>query len=64
MPSVTVTLSETESRKLQTVLFPAEQSARVQLVRDSETGLLIFKSPAHPPPITAEEVRAALADFP
>lgn len=64
MPSVTVTLSETESRKLQTVLFPAEHSGRVQLVRDSETGLLIFKSPAHPPPITAEGVRAALADFP
>lgn len=61
---MTVTLSETESRKLQTVLFPAAQSGRVQLVRDSETGLLIFKSPAQPPPITAEGVRAELADFP
>jgi hypothetical protein len=64
MSSVSVTPSETESRKLQTVLFPAEQSGRVQLVRDSETGLLIFKSSAHTPPITAEVVRAALADFP
>ena len=61
---MTVTLSETESRKLQTVLFPAKQSGRVPLIRDSEMGLLIFKSPAHTPPITAEGVRAALADFP
>ena len=79
MPSVTVKLSEAESRKLRSaarsarrtvsahiraVLFPAKPAGRVRLVRDPETGLLIFKSPAHTPPITSEDVRAALADFP
>ncbi|PAW79676.1 MAG: hypothetical protein B9S27_07015 [Opitutia bacterium Tous-C8FEB] len=79
MPSVTVKLSEAESRKIRAaarsarrsvsahiraVLFPEKPAGRVRLVRDPETGLLIFKSPPNTPPITSEDVHNALADFP
>jgi hypothetical protein len=79
MPSVTVKLSPAESRALRAaarsakrtvsahvraVLFPARSARRVRLVKDPATGLPLFKVPAGTPPVTSEDIRAALADFP
>jgi bifunctional DNA-binding transcriptional regulator/antitoxin component of YhaV-PrlF toxin-antitoxin module len=47
------------------VLTPKDRlRAKPRLVRDPATGLTITESPAGFLPVTTEQVRAALADFP
>lgn len=45
-------------------ILPDAPVAPSRLVRDKATGGLVLKHPPGTPPITSEQVRAILADFP